>query len=486
MSGFNVRAIRRLTADKNHNAFTGAAWFQGALYVAFRQGDAHVCSQGRLIVLRSRDEGVRFDTVAVIRGQFDTRDAHLYADGDRRLFVAGFEATPEGPRSGSAWTNDGLHWSDWTPYAGADGYVMWRPRCREGRFFCAGYSFRDPIRNSHVAWFESRDGRRWERMRVIHEGPDKPNECCFDFKADGSVVMIMRRENAKRKPLLLRSASPYTKWSKVELNVPLMGPALWLVGDDIWISGRWFLPSGVTHLGVFKVEKDKPKLQVVLPSGPGSDQSYMGVARHPLNPRRFALSYYSGHTAGDDPKVSQWDHPDIYLADVVFTSEYIRKWQVSDLLVDAPPTVDACDRASGWRTVKACDAPGNAYGFVDASARIGRRPGAIVFRTNIEVGPIDNALLHLGYDGAVVARLNGQVVHEGAGTNPALPDLATVPVKFRHGANRLEIVLGTQGGKAGGIFARWEACDAAAKSKTKTGRGSKTGFPASRAHRSQD
>ena len=453
---FNVRSIRRLTADKNHNAFTGAAWFRGALYVAFRQGDAHVCPQGRLVVLRSRDEGASFDTVAVIRGVYDTRDAHLYTDGDRRLFVAGFEATPDGPRAGSAWSDDGLHWSAWALYSGTEDYVMWRPCYHKSRFFCAGYRMRPSKGNSQVAWFESHDGATWAEKRTIHAGADMPNECAFDFMADGSVVLLMRRGLASKKPLLLRSSPPYRTWSKVELNVPLHGPALWLVGEEIWIAGRWFLPSGVTHLGVFKVEKNKPKLQVVLPSGPGSDQSYMGVARHPLNANRFALSYYSGHTACDDPNVCQWSHPDIYLADIVFASEFIRKWQVSDLVADAQLTIEAFDRASGWRSKTACGTTGSAFGFVDATQRIAKRAGVVVFRTQIEVGPTDAALLHLGYDGAVIARVNGEIVHEGEAKNPALPDLATVPVTFHHGTNLLEIALGTQGGQACGIFARWE------------------------------
>lgn len=195
---FTVRAIRRLTADKNHNAFTGAAWFQGALYVAFRQGDAHVCDQGRLIVMRSRDEGARWDTVAVFRDEFDTRDAHLYTDGERRLFLVGFdydctegEDHPERCHSGTAWTDDGLHWSAWTRHTGADGYVMWRPQCRHGQYFCAGYRTRyrkNSERKSEVAWFESDDGRHWKKQRVIHAGIDQPNECSFDFQADGSVA----------------------------------------------------------------------------------------------------------------------------------------------------------------------------------------------------------------------------------------------------------------------------------------------------------
>lgn len=457
---FNVRSIRRLTADKNHNAFTGAAWFQGALYVAFRQGDAHVCTNGRLVVMRSRDNGVRFDTVAVIRGQFDTRDAHLYSDGGGRLFVAGFEATPDGPAAGAASSDDGLHWSAWKRYSGADGYVMWRPRCRDGRFFCAGYTTKHYAKDWHVAWFESSDGYRWERRRIIHSGFDQPNESPFDFRDDGSIVMLMRRENARRRPLLLRSAPPYTKWDKVELNVKLAGPAIWLVGDDIWIAGRWFLGPNVTHLGVFKLTNDKPELHLVLPSGPGTDMSYMGVARHPDNRSRFALSYYSGHVAGDDPGICQWDHPDIYLADIVFQTEFIAKWQVSDLIEGAALSEEIAEQGTGWRSTKAGD-----IGFVDATARISKRPGVIIFRTKIEAGPTGSARLCLGYDGNALARLNGKVIHEGSATNPALPDSAIVPVEFIHGVNLLEIALETRGGRACGVFARWEACEGAAPTR---------------------
>ena len=43
-------SIRRLTHDRRHNAFTGACWFKGDLYVGYRQGDDHVCDQGRIII----------------------------------------------------------------------------------------------------------------------------------------------------------------------------------------------------------------------------------------------------------------------------------------------------------------------------------------------------------------------------------------------------------------------------------------------------
>ena len=471
---FYVWSIRRLTADKNHNAFTGAAWFRGMLFVAFRQGDSHACNQGRLVVLRSRDEGNRFDTVAVLRGEFDTRDAHLYADGDRRLFVTGLECDGSGltcighEHSGTAWTDDGLHWSAWTRCSGADGYAMWRPRTHDGRFYCAGY-IEAADGTTEVAWFEGGDGLCWEKQMILHAGDDMAGECSFDFAADGAITMLMRRDGPRvgGRPLLLRSAPPYRDWRKVELDVRLGGPALWLVGDDIWFSGRWYLTPFVTHVGVFKVVEDKPVLQMVLPSGPWNDVSYMGVARHPLNRHRFALSYYSVHTACDDPQVSQIYHPDIYLADITFTADYLTDWQVSDVLEGATLQTATADEAAGWRTLTGFDEESYAPGFVDAQDVIAKRKGVIFFRTSFDVGTTDAGVLHLGFDGPIEARLNGEVVGKGTGGNPALPDRLSVPVTFRRGANELEIALDTNGGGAVeavgppvgwpcGIFARWE------------------------------
>lgn len=469
---FTVHSIRRLTADSQHNAFTGAAWFKGDLYVAHRQGDRHVCQEGRLIVLRSRDEGISFDTVAVLRGEFDTRDAHLRTDGDR-LYVTGIEDTTDGKvYSGTAWTDDGLHWSPWTRHTGTDRYVMWRPQSFGGKHYCAGWRAHEmtptpgtenyEFTATDVSWFESTDGWNWENKRVVHAGEDMPNETSFDFLPDGSVAMLMRREHTARTPLLLRSAPPYETWEKTELDVQLHGPALWFVDEDIWIAGRWYLNPYVTHIAMYKIVDDKPVMQLVLPSGPGGEIAYMGIAKHPLNKKRVSISYYSCHLAGDDATVSQWTHPDVYLADISFTAQFLSDWEVSDLLPDASLQSATVDQASGWKPLNAygeemAETPFFAYGFVDATLRIDKQAGVILFRKDVEVGPIDSGLLHLGFDGPITVRLNGTVVFEGQGTNPALPDEVTVPVKFRHGTNSLEIALETNGGKACGIFARYEA-----------------------------
>jgi len=124
----NVLSIRRITNDRRHNAFTGACWFKGDLFVGYRQGDDHDCPQGRLIVQRSRDKGITWDTVVVLRGEGDTRDAHLYTDG-KRLYAVGHEeveSTGLGV-SGFSSSEDGDHWIPWTRYEGVGNYILWRP-----------------------------------------------------------------------------------------------------------------------------------------------------------------------------------------------------------------------------------------------------------------------------------------------------------------------------------------------------------------------
>ena len=81
-----VRSIRRIVADSNHNMDTIAAFFRDALFVTYRQGDAHVSDNGKVLVIRSRDEGVTFEQVALFRGRmlFGRSAGHLQQSGQER------------------------------------------------------------------------------------------------------------------------------------------------------------------------------------------------------------------------------------------------------------------------------------------------------------------------------------------------------------------------------------------------------------------
>lgn len=467
----NVLSIRRVTNDSRHNAFTGCCWFKGNLYVAYRQGDAHVCNFGRVVVLRSRDRGVSWDHVAVIRGPGDTRDAHLYTDGEC-LFVVAFvyeagQRTTE-HYTGHAWTRDGDVWAPWQRLEGTGKAVLWRPRCFRGTHYCAGYSWdKDP--GSHrkvrreVHWFVSKDGHRWRRGRLIHHGADEPNECYLDIRPDGRATMLMRCEGRGRHPYLCTSRYPFRSWTKRRLmDISIGGPCLWTVGDDVYLSARWRNTHGgrhFAHTAIFKVVKGRCELECVMPSGPSFDHSYMAVSRNPNNAHRFSMSFYSDAIAPNDPSVNQWTHPDIYLADVLFEAEYLRDgFRVSALQANqtlgAANCPDPGNASLKFRTMKAGD-PADPD-FLNVVAVTKHQPGIVYIVRDIHLVSADKIRLHLGYDGPVKVWWNGREVFCGTGKNPAVKDMTPLVVTPHDGANRFALALDTNGGKAEGVFVRWE------------------------------
>ncbi len=362
-----VLSTRRITNDRKHNAFTGACWFKGDLYVGYRQADIHHHENtSRVIIQRSRDAGVTWDTVAVLRGHGDSKDAHLYTDGSRLYGVVYVEIKANAVGlSGCAVTEDGDHWTAFEPYEGAYGnYVLWRPVWHRGKHYCAGYFY--DHEHFGVHWFESDDGHNWVDVRPLNDSPEEmANECYLEILPDGTATMLMRCESGLKKPKLCRSQYPFETWDMQQLDVRLTGPACWTVDGQVYINGRWDPidpriheeEDNAAHSGVFRVIDGECFLICVLPSGPHPDNSYMGVARWPDNSHRFALSFYSNAIANEDPKLDQWVKSDIYLADVLFGADFIDEMLVSDLVeaprgleeaVEPDPSMDIEDRAAKY------------------------------------------------------------------------------------------------------------------------------------------
>lgn len=465
-----IRTIRRLTDNKLHNAFTGAAWFRGNLYVAYRQGDDHVCPQGRLIVMRSRDHGKTFDTVAAIRGEHETRDAHLYAVGDERLCVVGFEGDASRKRtrySGVASSTDGSIWSAWTRFSGCEHDVMWRPRYHNGMHYCVGYNpySSDQGGGDHgrkATWYQSKDGLAWEAKHILHEGHDNCSEGALWFnEKDDSVKVLLRREKAQLFPMLYQAKAPFEKWTATEITVPLHGPAIWEIAGDTFIGGRWY-PNPQTPLtAIFKLDGNlKPHLQTVLPSGPGFDHSYIGPAPCPDDPYRIMLSYYSAHASTGTDTIPQQCLPDIFLVDAEVNTPWLSDWKISPIQQgNGLLSLSLSDKPgdAGW--VEATATPGDnpsVPGYVPASGQIAGKDGVVWMTTMITSDASKTATLRVGYDGPVRAWMNDTCVveHAPCTTRPARPDLTKVDVQLKQGQNILTLAMQSRNGLSTGIFAR--------------------------------
>lgn len=227
-----------------------------------------------------------------------------------------------------------------------------------------------------------------------------------------------------------------------------------------WFQGNLYIAyrQGDAHVCAFG------RIVVLRSRDGGVSWDHVAVIRGPGDTRdahRFALSFYSDGVAPTDLRVSQWDHPDIYWADVLFEAEYLtdgfkvsKRVELPHGLADAKAP-NPNDKSLEFRPMKT-DSKGGGTNFLDVSSVTDSKPDVVYIVRDIEVGPVDTVRLHLGYDGPVKVWWNGEEVFAGHGTNPAIKDQTSLRLESKHGMNRLAIALDTNNGKAQGIFARWD------------------------------
>jgi sialate O-acetylesterase len=84
----------------------------------------------------------------------------------------------------------------------------------------------------------------------------------------------------------------------------------------------------------------------------------------------------------------------------------------------------------------------------------------VYFATRIECPQAMKLYLHLGYDGPVRVWFDGALTFfDPNGTNPALPFDASIRLSAGQGMHEVLVALGTNGGRAWGVFIRFERTD---------------------------
>lgn len=139
-------------------------------------------------------------------------------------------------------------------------------------------------------------------------------------------------------------------------------------------------------------------------------------------------------------------------------TKFIPEWRVSSLvegmtLEEASPKVAGRD-AMVVRSVTAKDK--GLYGFADARQQIRGQPGVVFYSADVACEADRKGTIFLGYDGPVKVWLNEQLLFEGPGANPAVVDRLALTGSFKRGTNKLLIALGSNNGKAWGLFGRVE------------------------------
>lgn len=323
--------VRQVTADGQHNAFTGLAAFKDRYYLAFRAGKGHADDVSEQVILWSDDgqdwrerHRIRFpaetpDTT------FDYRDSHFLGEPDRvSLYswaTAVRSATHERLRSVTfrQWTRDGVHWS--APDVVCREATLWRTLRTEDGYWAAGYQPLPPGHHYRVDLYHSPDGDVWEAVAPI--AAEGSETALHQVSAD-ELLAVVRIETVPYHLEFYRSRKPYRVWRQTAV-IPriIQSPHVFAWQDGLWLLGRERpdyrdtadprAPSFGRHrTRLWRLEGDAFEDVLEIPSK--GDTAYPGTAICPDG--SLLVSYYSQHARGGEtwqPEIGA----DIYVAHVI-------------------------------------------------------------------------------------------------------------------------------------------------------------------------
>lgn len=320
----DVKSVRMVYGDGNHNAFTDLIRYRGRFFLTFRGcPDGHsVFPTSHVIVLRSDDAEAWEEVCRFSVPNRDVRDPH-FLDFKGRLFVytgtwfcplkEDFLTTPNEHLGYAVWTEDGESWSEPRLLEGTYGHYIWRAAAfGDKAYLCARRYVRHqrPQELGNVkppveaALLESDDGLIWRWRCFLQER--EGNEVAFLFEEDGSIMALGRRSGPAE---IFRSRPPYTDWTRTDLDRSVGGPML-VKREERYLAGGRRTTGGTGPItALYWIVNDRLVEIATVPSG--GDNSYPGFVA--LDDRRGLLSYYSSHEGSGGTEAPAH----IYLAEIV-------------------------------------------------------------------------------------------------------------------------------------------------------------------------
>jgi hypothetical protein len=275
-----------------HNAFTDLVRFRDKWFCIFREADAHVGGNGTCRILTSTDGDTWSPSSLVEEKGIDLRDPKLSVTPDGRLMlVAGGSVydgkTYKGRQPRVAFSSDGKTWTA-TKRVLAAGDWLWRVTWHDQT--CYGVTYAATAdKTPAVRLVKSSDGEHFSDVATLAV-PDEPNETTVRFRADGTMVALVRREGGNRNGWVGSAKAPYTEWTWKELDQRLGGPEFVILPDgDMWAGTRLFAAGTTkTTVGRLSLTGFEPKLTLAS----GGDTSYPGMVWHD---GMIWMTFYSSH-----------------------------------------------------------------------------------------------------------------------------------------------------------------------------------------------
>lgn len=306
-SALQIRSVRQVFNDGNHNAFTDLCRFGGSFYLTFRNcPDGHMLfTSSRILVMRSEDGQTWEQVYSFSVPERDVRDPHFMQLGDRLFVYSGtWLVDPADPHNTDmseqlgfcAWSDDGVEWHGPRVLEGTHGYYIWRAKAHNGVGYLNGRRLQQGATSKQSgedrlieSWLlQSRDGFTWTPLGMIQ--PINGDETAFLFEADGSALAVAR-SGGRRPAQLCRAKPPYTEWTCTQLERYVGGPMLARWGDQYLVGGRKMVGTEKPTTALYWLVNDSLQEVAELPSG--GDTSYPGFVE--LDSERGLLSYYSSH-----------------------------------------------------------------------------------------------------------------------------------------------------------------------------------------------
>ena len=138
-------SVKKIGDQAPHCAFTDLAYWKGHFVCAFREGRAHVATDGKIRVLSSPDGETWSPSALLTLDGFDLRDAGLSVMPDNRLMLIGGAAPRkkdnEHAPTGSfvAFSDDGVEWTK-PQIVSEPGRWLWRVNWHDGKAYGISYS----------------------------------------------------------------------------------------------------------------------------------------------------------------------------------------------------------------------------------------------------------------------------------------------------------------------------------------------------------